>query len=145
MTIITALFLLMADSHATPILRVPPDYPGIAAQFGITATCPAVFDVSPEGRPHDVCVTCYTSAPDYLPQSTREFVAAEFARASEAAILQWTYSGGAAARTNIHTQIEFMLAEDDGSEIPPPEAGPNSNCTPNEISGLIANPRQITD
>jgi hypothetical protein len=117
-----------------PISRIPPQYPAIGAQFGITASCPAVFDISEDGVTYNICVTCYTSAPDQIPASTREFIAGEFAEASQQAISQWQYPERFSDRTRIYTNIEFMLAEDDGSTIEPPEPGPNTNCRQPETS-----------
>jgi hypothetical protein len=124
----------VAADEVGPISRIPPQYPAAGAQFGITASCPVVFDIGDGGVPHNICVTCYTSAPDYLPASTHEFISGEFANASQLAISQWRYPAQHAGRSRIHTNLEFMLSNDDGSMVEPPEPGPNTNCRQPETS-----------
>lgn len=131
---ITFIALLLAQgATATPLERVPPQYPAMGAQFGVTATCPIIFDLDENGSPQNICATCYTSAPDYLPQSTRDYVASEFAAASVEAIRQWRYSSDSDRTSGIETNMDFMLEDDDGTVINPPEPGPNSNCRQPDI------------
>jgi len=125
--------LLMQDASANPLERVPPQYPPVGAQFGLTAACPTVFDIDASGTPRNICVTCYTSAPAHLPESAREFAASQFATASEEAIARWRYDPADAPASRIETTMEFMLSDDDGTMIDAPEPGPNSNCPQPDI------------
>lgn len=90
----------VSDRDAQPLVRIPPMYPPRMAEQGKEGSCDADFDVSPEGKPYNVRVSCTNSG---------------FASSAKRSVEKWKYNpkivdGKAVSRVNVHTVITFKLA-----------------------------------
>lgn len=91
----------VSDRDAQPLVRIPPMYPPRMAERGMEGSCDADFDVSPEGKPYNVRVTCTNSG---------------FSSSAKRSVEKWKYNpkiveGKAVSRVGVHTVITFRLAD----------------------------------
>jgi len=89
----------VSDRDAQPLVRIEPIYPPRAAEQGREGTCTGYFDVSADGKPYNIKVTCSSSM---------------FVRAATRAIEKWKYNpkivdGKAVARRGVQTPFKFQL------------------------------------
>ena len=89
----------VSDRDAQPLVRIEPIYPPRAAEQGREGTCEGHFDVSADGKPYHISVTCSSSM---------------FVRAATRAIQKWKYNpkivdGKAVARRGVVTPFKFQL------------------------------------
>lgn len=93
-------FSMIINNHdAQPLVRVEPVYPPRAAQIGREGTCEGVFDVTENGKPYNIRVTC--SSPLFI-------------RAATQAIARWKYNpktidGQTVPRKGIVTPFTFEM------------------------------------
>ncbi len=98
--------LVIADTNATPIVRVPPIMPARASRSG---HCKMEFDVGVDGKPFNVKAL-------YCTESL-------FKRASIKSAEKWQYrpkirNGQAVIRRGVRTTISFNLKDENGKIIP---------------------------
>ncbi len=91
----------VSDRDAQPLVRIEPIYPPRAQEAGREGTCKATFDVSADGKPYNVAVTCTSSM---------------FTRAATRAVEKWKYNpkivdGKAVARRGVITDFTFQFSD----------------------------------
>ncbi|MCF8880260.1 hypothetical protein L5876_10570 [Hyphobacterium sp. SN044] len=119
-----------------PVSQDPVVYPRIGAQYGIQASCNALYDIDGEGRTTNICLVCNTDAPRELPDSVQDYVTQQFVNVSRDSLASRRYGEADYGRLNLDTQLIFRLTDDSDEEVPLPDLTASDACDSNRIAYL---------
>jgi len=110
--------------EASATHRVEPDYPVLAAGFGMTAVCRVRYDIDDTGHPENLCVRCATGLESPVPERAQAIAARQFVQFTEVAVGQWVYAPEYFNRAGVRTHINFLLEDQTEALLPdPPDMG----------------------